>query len=160
TSVVTCTTSLQASAQIAFDLLPIPRAGVELLHQAGRASAQPSGHVAPVVLGNFSHRSIELELLDRSENERLLALEGDARAVADHRRAVVLAGHERPQHPQRREADQDGAGHQDAQEKNRRDALAARDEYDRRRAAEAGEEEELPGLKGLVRLKADLTYFA
>src|SRR5204863_1256508 len=130
---------VQLRGEIALDLLAVPGPAFELAHQPRGARAEAARHFPPVVLGYLPHRPIELELFDRSEDEHLLALERDPRTVADHWRAIVVARHQRPQRPQRRESDEHACGHEHAEKNDRRDALAARDEDDSRRAPEPGE---------------------
>src|SRR5204863_6160116 len=50
----------QALREIALDLLAVAAAGVELLHQPGRARAQAARHLLPVGVGQLSHGPIEL----------------------------------------------------------------------------------------------------
>src|SRR5947209_10391464 len=147
----------QSPREVAFDLITVPRAGIELPHQACGPRAEATGHVPPVRFGHLPHRAIELELLDRSQRQHLFPLERHSRAITDHRRAIVLRRDERPQHPQRGEADERRRADDDAEEDDRREALRARNVDDRSGAAKSGEHEELPRLETLVRLKPDAT---
>ena len=60
--------------------------GVELFHDAERAGAQAARHLLEVLRRHLPHRAIELQLLDRPQRQRLLALEIQARALAERLR--------------------------------------------------------------------------
>src|SRR5262252_3184112 len=70
----------QPLRKILLDLIAIPCPRVELLDQRRRARAQPARHIVKIRLRQPPHRPVELELLDRSQCEQLLALERDTRA--------------------------------------------------------------------------------
>ena len=76
----------------------------------------------------------------------LLLFERRAGALADDDAAVVVLRHQRPDRAQRGHADERRRRHQHREQENRGDALVPREERDGCRAAEAGENEELPGL--------------
>ena len=59
-----------------------------------------------ICVANLAHRMIEFQLLDRSEQKILLALERCAGLVADHLWLPCLTGDERGQGIQSRKADQ------------------------------------------------------
>ena len=86
-------------AQLLLDLVAIAAARVELLHQPERAAAQPRAHLLEIGLRDLLHRVVELELLDRPQDQRLLPLERGARSAADACVGVcrLLRRHERRQ---------------------------------------------------------------
>ena len=67
---------------------PLPASSCRIRRDA--RGAQPARHLVPVGIRQLPHRAIELELLDRSQREHLLALQRDAGPLADHRRANRL----------------------------------------------------------------------
>src|ERR1051326_695063 len=136
-----------AFCEVFLDPLPVPRARVEILDQARGAGAQAPRHLAEVVFRQPAHRAIEFELFDGAQREHLFAFERRARALPHHRRPIVFRRHERPHGAQRRVADERGGAHQHAEQDDRGGTLAARHEGHGRRAAERGEEEELPRLE-------------
>src|SRR5688572_28335574 len=54
---------------------------LEILHQYERAGAQAAANLKKVGLADLAHAAIELELLDRPQHQRLLALERFARPI-------------------------------------------------------------------------------
>ena len=98
-------------ASVTLDHLLIDRRAFELAHQPHRARAQPVAHLDEVGLGDLPHRPIELQLLDRSQREQLVALERRARAAADDRADASSRPEpgERRQHAKQRHARQPGA---------------------------------------------------
>ena len=140
-------TGAETLRQVAFDLFAISDAGIELPHQPRRAHAEAARHLLPVAVGHLAHRAIELELLDGAQRQHLLALERDARALAEHRRAILFGRHQRAQRSQGGHADQRGGAHQQRQQHDGGHALSAAGKQRRRRAAERGEHEKLPRLE-------------
>src|SRR5262249_44910730 len=56
---------------------------VELLDDARSPGSQARRHLVEVRVGQFPHRVVELELLDRPERQQLFSLERGARALSD-----------------------------------------------------------------------------
>src|SRR4051812_654074 len=94
----------QTLDELALDLFAIAGTGVEALHQARRAGTQTRRHLLPVGVRQLPHRLVEFEFFDRAEGQVLLALEGCARPLADHHRAIVVSRQKGPQRPQRGDA--------------------------------------------------------
>jgi hypothetical protein len=91
---------------------------------------------------------VELEVLDGTKGQRLLALDRDPGAPPRQRHVEPLArADERQQRPQRGGAYGRGREDDQAQEDNRRRRLAAGNEHDERGADQAGEREQLPRRK-------------
>ena len=106
------------------DLLAIAAPASSCRIRPRRARAQAAAHLGEVLLGHLPHRAIELELLDRAQHQRLLALERRARAAAEHLRAVgsSLPTSAAASVRQRGEADGGGGEDREAEQDDRRPA--------------------------------------
>ncbi len=138
----------QALRQIALDLRPVAGAGVQLPHQPRRARPQACSDISrksssdtfPIARSNSSSLIVRsVSIFSRSSAARVRwpittvrssCAETSGRTVRSAARPTSAVG-----------------AHQHAQQDDRRDALAADQERDRRRAAERRQDEELPGLK-------------
>ena len=98
----------QPGLQLALDQLAVAGLGIELPHQRHRAGAQASRHLVEVLRRHLAHGAIELELLDRSQHQHLLAFEHRAHRFAQRagRRRLFLADEwrKRPVQSRAREA--------------------------------------------------------
>src|SRR5438874_1108838 len=88
-------------------------------------SAAGSG-TPEIGFADFAHGAIELELLDRSQDERLLALEDIARALAQRGDVLAAAGEKPRERPVHGESDEARAEHGRAQQHERDRIRAAR----------------------------------
>ena len=103
-------------------------------------------HLIEVCFGDLSHRVIELELLDRAQHERFLALHRHASPSADGDRGLDLFRDQRQQDPVRAEPHEADRHHSQAEDDDVGWRLPSSDDYRGRCGKHAAEQEELPGL--------------
>jgi hypothetical protein len=118
-----------------------------LTDQPDGTRAKTCRHLGEVLLRHLAHRAIELQLLDRPQRQRLLALERRPCTPAEDGRAGRLVRRrDRRKRSPRRDADRCRGEDGQAEKDDGRRRLAARHEDHERRAREAGQRKELPGL--------------
>ena len=61
------------SGDLPFDLVPVAGAHLELPDQTRRALAQARADLGEVLVGDLAHRPIELDFLDRAQDQRRIA---------------------------------------------------------------------------------------